>query len=132
MARPLIVTTDLTKTYDTGTVEVHALKGVSFTLRQGEFVAVMGPSGSGKSTFLNLLGCLDHPTSGTYVLDGTDVSTMSDDQLAAVRSKSIGFVFQGFNLLPRTSAEQNIELPLIYTGERRRSTPAHLLLKAVE
>jgi macrolide transport system ATP-binding/permease protein len=131
MARPLIVTTDLTKTYDTGTVEVHALKGVSFTLREGEFVAVMGPSGSGKSTFLNLLGCLDHPSSGSYVLDGTDVSTMSDDQLAAVRSKSIGFVFQGFNLLPRTSAERNIELPLIYTGERRRSTPAHSLLQAV-
>jgi len=131
MGRPLIETKDLTKTYDTGTVEVHALKGVSFTLAAGEFVAVMGPSGSGKSTFLNLLGCLDKPTSGTYVLDGTDVSTMSDDQLAAVRSKSIGFVFQGFNLLARTSAERQIELPLIYTGERRRFTPAHALLEAV-
>ncbi len=131
MGRPLIVTENLTKTYDTGTVEVQALKGVSFTLEEGEFVAVMGPSGSGKSTFLNLLGCLDHPTSGSYVLDGTDVSTMNDDQLAAVRSCSIGFVFQGFNLLPRTSAERNIELPLIYTGERRRVTPAHALLEAV-
>jgi macrolide transport system ATP-binding/permease protein len=131
MPRPLIVTEDLTKTYDTGTVEVHALKGVSFRLEEGEFVAVMGPSGSGKSTFLNLLGCLDKPTAGRYVLDGTDVSTMTDDQLAAVRSKSIGFVFQGFNLLPRTSAERNIELPLIYTGERRRFTPAHALLEAV-
>ena len=131
MARALIVTNDLTKTYDTGTVEVQALKGVSFTLEEGEFVAVMGPSGSGKSTFLNLLGCLDHPTSGSYILDGTDVSTMNDDQLAAVRSTSIGFVFQGFNLLPRTSAERNIELPLIYTGERRRFTPAHALLEAV-
>ncbi len=131
MGRALIVTKDLAKTYDTGTVEVPALKGVSFTLEEGEFVAVMGPSGSGKSTFLNLLGCLDHPTSGTYVLDGTDVSTMSDDELAAVRSKSIGFVFQGFNLLPRTSAVNNIELPLIYTGERRRSTPAQALLEAV-
>jgi macrolide transport system ATP-binding/permease protein len=131
MGRPLIVTENLTKTYDTGSVEVHALRGVSLTLQEGEFVAVMGPSGSGKSTFLNLLGCLDRPTSGTYTLDGTDVSTMSDDQLAAVRSKSIGFVFQGFNLLSRTSAERNIELPLIYTGERRRDRPSRALLEAV-
>jgi macrolide transport system ATP-binding/permease protein len=131
MGRPLIITEDLTRTYDTGTVEVHALKGVSFRLEPGEFVAVMGPSGSGKSTFLNLLGCLDHPTTGTYVLDGTDVSTMSDDQLAGVRSRSIGFVFQGFNLLARTSAERNIELPLIYAGERRRDKPARALLEAV-
>jgi macrolide transport system ATP-binding/permease protein len=131
MGHPLIVTEDLVKTYDTGTVEVHALKGVSFNLEQGEFVAVMGPSGSGKSTFLNLLGCLDHPSAGRYVLDGIDVSTMNDDQLAAVRSTSIGFVFQGFNLLSRTSAERNIELPLIYTGERRRDKPSKALLEAV-
>jgi macrolide transport system ATP-binding/permease protein len=131
MARRLIVTENLAKTYNTGTVEVHALKGVSVTLEEGEFVAVMGPSGSGKSTFLNLLGCLDHPTSGTYVLDGTDVSTMTDDELAAVRSKSIGFVFQGFNLLSRTSAENNIELPLIYSGERNRVKPAMTLLEAM-
>ena len=131
MARPLIVTRELIKTYDTGSVEVHALKGVSFTLQEGEFVAVMGPSGSGKSTFLNLLGCLDHPTSGSYVLDGTDVSTMSDDQLAAVRSRSIGFVFQGYNLLARTSAAHNIELPLVYSGERRRDRPSRALLEAV-
>jgi len=131
MGRPLIVTENLTKTYELGTVEVQALKGVSVTLEQGEFVAVMGPSGSGKSTFLNLLGCLDHPTAGRYILDGTDVSTMSDDQLAAVRSKSIGFVFQGFNLLARTNAQRNIELPLVYTGERHRGKPAHMLLEAV-
>jgi macrolide transport system ATP-binding/permease protein len=131
MGRPLIVTRDLTKTYDTGSVEVHALKGVSFTVHEGEFVAVMGPSGSGKSTFLNLLGCLDHPTRGTYILDGTDVSTMNDDQLAAVRSRSIGFVFQGYNLLPRTSAAHNIELPLVYSGERRRDKPSLALLEAV-
>ena len=131
MGHRLIVTENLTKTYDTGTVEVHALNGVSVTLEEGEFVAVMGPSGSGKSTFLNLIGCLDHPTTGTYVLDGTDVSTMTDDELAAVRSRSIGFVFQGFNLLPRTSAESNIELPLIYSGERNREKPARALLEAV-
>jgi macrolide transport system ATP-binding/permease protein len=131
VGRPLIVTSNLTRTYRTGSVEVHALKGVSVTVEEGEFVAVMGPSGSGKSTFLNLLGCLDHPTSGAYVLDGTDVSTMSDDQLAAVRSRSIGFVFQGFNLLPRTSAAHNIEIPLIYTGERRRDSPSRALLEAV-
>jgi putative ABC transport system ATP-binding protein len=131
MGHSLIITESLTKTYDTGSVEVHALKGVSFRLEKGEFVAVMGPSGSGKSTFLNLLGCLDHPTSGTYMLDGADVSTMTDDQLAGVRSRSIGFVFQGFNLLSRTSAERNIELPLVYTGERRRDKPARALLEAV-
>jgi macrolide transport system ATP-binding/permease protein len=131
LGRPLIVTSNLTRTYRTGSVEVHALQGVSVTLEEGEFVAVMGPSGSGKSTFLNLLGCLDRPTSGSYVLDGTDVSTMSDDQLASVRSRSIGFVFQGFNLLPRTSAARNIELPLIYTGERRKDRPSRALLEAV-
>lgn len=131
MGRALVVTDNLTKTYNLGTVDVPALKGVTFTLEEGEFVAVMGPSGSGKSTFLNLLGCLDKPTSGRYVLDGTDVSTMNDDQLAAVRSKSIGFVFQGFNLLSRTTAAQNIELPLIYTGERHRAESSKVLLEAV-
>lgn len=117
MRGAMIETETLAGTYETGSVKVRALKGVSVIIGEGEFVAVMGPSGSGKSTFLNLLGCLDRPTTGAYILDGTDVSTMSDDQLAAVRSTSIGFVFQGFNLLPRTSAEANIELPLTYTGE---------------
>jgi macrolide transport system ATP-binding/permease protein len=128
---PLIVVENIAKTYRTGKVEVHALKGVSLSLERGEFVAVMGPSGSGKSTFLNLLGCLDHPTSGTYILDGTDVSTMTDDQLASVRNRSIGFVFQGFNLLSRTSALNNIELPLIYSGNGRGHAASHALLEAV-
>jgi macrolide transport system ATP-binding/permease protein len=128
---PLISVENLSKTYKTGKVEVQALRGVTLSLERGEFVAVMGPSGSGKSTFLNLLGCLDHPSSGRYVLDGIDVSTMTDDQLAAVRSRSIGFVFQGFNLLSRTNAEHNIELPLIYTGERQRSERSRTLLAAV-
>ncbi len=128
---PVIRIENLTKTYRTGKVEVEALKGVSLTLERGEFVAVMGPSGSGKSTFLNLLGCLDHPTSGTFVLNGTDVSTLRDDELAAIRNRSIGFVFQGFNLLSRTSALHNIELPLVYTGNRKRGKIAHQMLEAV-
>jgi macrolide transport system ATP-binding/permease protein len=128
---PVIRIENLTKTYRTGKVEVEALKGVSLTLERGEFVAVMGPSGSGKSTFLNLLGCLDHPTSGTFVLNGTDVSTLRDDELAAIRNRSIGFVFQGFNLLSRTSALHNIELPLVYTGNRKRGKIAHEMLEAV-
>jgi len=128
---PVIRVENLTKTYRTGKVEVPALKGVSLTLERGEFVAVMGPSGSGKSTFLNLVGCLDHPTSGSYFLDGTDVATLSDDQLAGIRNHSIGFVFQGFNLLPRTTALHNVELPLVYNGRRSRETPARELLEAV-
>ena len=128
---PVIRIENLTKIYRTGKVEVEALKGVSLTLERGEFVAVMGPSGSGKSTFLNLLGCLDHPTSGVYLLNGTDVSTLRDDALAAIRNRSIGFVFQGFNLLSRTSAQHNIELPLVYTGNRKRGRIAHELLDAV-
>ena len=128
---PVIRIENLTKTYRTGKVEVQALKGVSLTLERGEFVAVMGPSGSGKSTFLNLLGCLDHPTSGVYVLNGTDVSTLRDDELAMIRNRFIGFVFQGFNLLSRTSALHNIELPLVYTGNRKRGKIAHEMLEAV-
>jgi macrolide transport system ATP-binding/permease protein len=131
MGRTVIEARGLAKTYSTGAAEVQALKGVDFHLEEGDFVAVMGPSGSGKSTFLNLLGCLDRPGSGSYVLDGTDVSTMGDDELAAVRSRFIGFVFQGFNLLSRTTAEGNVELPLIYAGGAAAERPGRRLLEAV-
>ncbi|HET8581535.1 MAG TPA: ABC transporter ATP-binding protein [Candidatus Paceibacterota bacterium] len=106
----------ITKTYGEGDAAFEALKGVSFTVSDGEFVAIMGPSGSGKSTTMHILGCLDTPSSGSYRLNGTDVSTMSDDQLADVRREKIGFVFQSFNLLPRTTVLRNVMLPLIYTG----------------
>ena len=105
---------NITKTYLTGDIETHALRGVSFTIKDGEFVAIMGPSGSGKSTLMHILGALDTPTSGTYILDGNDVSTLSDDQLAKIRRERIGFVFQAFNLLPRATALRNVMLPLIY------------------
>ncbi len=114
--QPAIDVREVTKTYDLGDVKVEALRGVTFTIMPGEYVAIMGPSGSGKSTLMNTLGCLDRPTSGSYRLDGVDVSTLGDDALAAIRLKKLGFVFQGFNLLPRTSAMKNVALPLFYAG----------------
>ena len=115
-SRPVIQLDHIHKTYTMGDVEVHALRGVSLTIREGEFVAIMGASGSGKSTTMNILGCLDRPTRGTYILDGEDVSEMSKDERADIRCQKIGFVFQGFNLLSRTSALENVELPMLYLG----------------
>ena len=114
----LVKLVDVHKTYRTGEMEVHAVRGVSFEIRRAEFVALMGASGSGKSTLMNILGCLDRPTSGHYVLDGADVSGLDRDRLADIRNGKIGFVFQNFNLLPRTSARENVELPLVYSEQR--------------
>lgn len=127
---PVIQLQDVTKVYQMGDVQVHALRGVSLSICQGEMVAIMGPSGSGKSTLMNIIGCLDQPTSGTYYLAGEDVSRLNDDRLAEIRNRRLGFVFQNFNLLARTNALQNVELPLIYAGvrpaERRRQAEAAL------
>ncbi len=130
---PIIDIKDLKKTYIMGTTQVHALQSVSLQIRKNEYVALMGPSGSGKSTLMNLLGCLDTPTSGEYFLNGSNVSTMTDSELAEIRNKEIGFVFQTFNLLPRLSALENVALPLVYAGvsKTRRLERAEEVLKAV-
>lgn len=122
----LIQTEQLTKIYYLGDIDVYALRGVTMHIDEGEFITVIGASGSGKSTFMNILGCLDTPTTGTYILDGTDVSKLTRNQLAEIRNKKIGFVFQQFNLLPRTTALENVELPLMYNG----TTPKERIQKA--
>jgi len=128
----MIEINNVTKTYKTGDVPFQALRGVTFTVEDGEFVAIMGPSGSGKSTLMHILGALDTPTSGTYFLDGKDVSTLADDELADIRKNNIGFVFQSFNLLPRTTVLRNVMLPLIYAGmdQKERETLSVAALKA--
>jgi putative ABC transport system ATP-binding protein len=130
----LIETVDLWKTYVMGTEEIHALKGVSIGIERGEYVAIMGPSGSGKSTLMNLIGCLDTPSKGTYILNGKQVGEMNDDELARIRNEEIGFVFQTFNLLPRATALHNVELPLIYAGvsSKVRNERAKTALDKVE
>jgi putative ABC transport system ATP-binding protein len=130
----MIAVRDLTRTYSLGDVDVHALRGVSIDIAEGEFIALTGPSGSGKSTFMHLIGCLDRPTSGEYLFAGRDVARLSNRQLARVRNQDIGFVFQGFNLLPRTSAVENVELPLLYAGRmppRERRARAVAALESV-
>ena len=123
---------DVTKTYTSGSLEVQALRGVSFTIAHGEYVAIMGPSGSGKSTLMNVLGCLDRATSGTYFLDGADVSGLDDNALAQIRLKKLGFIFQGFNLLARTDAVKNVALPLFYAGVPLKERNAAALAQLAE
>ena len=131
---PIIQTQDLWKTYVMGSEEIHALRGVDLSIDRGEYVAIMGPSGSGKSTLMNLIGCLDTPSKGSYLLNGKQVSEMNDNELARIRNEEIGFVFQTFNLLPRASALHNVELPLVYAGvpSRDRQERAREALRKVE
>jgi putative ABC transport system ATP-binding protein len=131
---PLIETRDLWKTYVMGDEEIHALRGVSITIERGEYVAIMGPSGSGKSTLMNLIGCLDTPSKGTYLLNDKEVSLMNDNELARIRNEEIGFVFQTFNLLPRATALHNVELPLVYAGmpKKERLEQAKAAMEKVE
>src|SRR5512132_744941 len=131
VAQPVIDLREIRKVYRTGVIEVEALRGASLRVQRGELVAIMGPSGSGKSTLMNIVGCLDQPTAGRYFLDGIEVSRLSDDALAAIRNRKIGFVFQSFNLLPRTTALEQVELPLVYAGERDRRKKALAALEAV-
>ena len=130
----LITTNDLWKTYVMGSEEIHALRGVSINIERGEYVAIMGPSGSGKSTLMNLIGCLDTPSKGSYLLNGKEVASMNDDELARIRNEEIGFVFQTFNLLPRATALHNVELPLVYAGvsAKDRQERAKQALEKVE
>jgi putative ABC transport system ATP-binding protein len=130
-AQTVIKIEDLTKVYQMGDVEVHALRGISLEVSAGELLSIMGPSGSGKSTLMNIIGCLDQPTAGRYWIEDQDVSQLDDDELASIRNGKIGFVFQTFNLLARTSALQNVELPLIYAGARSRRKRAQEALEAV-
>lgn len=134
MSESIISVTELVKIYTMGVVEVHALRGISLNINKGEYVAIMGASGSGKSTFMNILGCLDRPTKGDYLLDGVNVNTYNKNQLAEFRGKKIGFIFQSFNLLPRTSALENVELPLLYNpnvNSKERKERAYSALKTV-
>lgn len=128
---PVIQLENITKIYLMGEIQVPALNGITLQIERGEMVAIAGPSGSGKSTLMNIIGCLDTPTSGTYILDGKDISKLSDDEQAVIRNKKIGFVFQTFNLLPRTTALDNVELPLIYAGDKDRRAKALAALEAV-
>jgi len=127
----MIELNNISKIYDIGEVKVNALDGVSFTCEKGEMISIMGASGSGKSTMMNILGCLDRPSIGNYVLDGEDVASLSDDQLATVRNKKLGFVFQSYNLLPKITALANVELPLVYAGKNHRHAKAMKALEAV-